>query len=221
MKQPQQTAPSAVPDATGADPAERELLQSVVDTARAIFGAEASSIFLLDEEAGDVVEKGRLDIAVDIPFPPMAMYDETNREIGFDPELARLIGQKLDIDVSINKQAFDSVIPSLQAGKNDLIMSGMNDTPERQETLRLMEREAVLLQMALYLDVVDADPSDKAAVASVADVIELFEEPRIAGPLRRLRQFIVPVFSEATDPVTVAAHALDVGCIVDVPGLFA
>ena len=78
------------------------------------------------------MKKGKIDIAVDIPFPPMAMYDEANREIGFDPELGRLLGQKLGIDVSINKQAFDSVIPSLQAGKNDIIMSGMNDTPERQ-----------------------------------------------------------------------------------------
>ncbi|WP_430645098.1 transporter substrate-binding domain-containing protein [Agromyces sp. GXS1127] len=86
-----------------------------------------------------IVEKGHLDIAVDIPFPPMAMYDDTNREVGFDPELARLLGQKLDIDVSINKQAFDSVIPSLQAGKNDLILSGMNDTPERQETLNFVD----------------------------------------------------------------------------------
>jgi GAF domain-containing protein len=54
MKQSRPAAPSAAPD-TGADPAERELLQSVVDTARAIFGAQASSIFLLDEEAGELV----------------------------------------------------------------------------------------------------------------------------------------------------------------------
>lgn len=33
----------------------------------------------------DIVEKGRIDIAVDIPFPPMAMYDDSNRAIGFDP----------------------------------------------------------------------------------------------------------------------------------------
>ncbi|CAM5496985.1 hypothetical protein SBADM41S_01397 [Streptomyces badius] len=32
-----------------------ELLQSVVDVARAIFGAEASSVFLLDEEADELV----------------------------------------------------------------------------------------------------------------------------------------------------------------------
>lgn len=86
-----------------------------------------------------IVEKGRIDVAVDIPFPPMAMYDDANREIGFDPELGRLLGQKLGIDVSLNKQAFDSVIPSLQAGKNDIIMSGMNDTPERQATLSFVD----------------------------------------------------------------------------------
>lgn len=86
-----------------------------------------------------IVEKGRIDIAVDIPFPPMAMYDDANRAIGFDPELGRLLGQKLGIDVSLNKQAFDSVIPSLQAGKNDIIMSGMNDTPERQETVSFID----------------------------------------------------------------------------------
>ena len=87
----------------------------------------------------DIVDAGKINIAVDIPYPPMAMYDEDNREIGFDPELGRLLGQKLGIDVSLNKQAFDSVIPSLQAGKNDMIMSGMNDTPERQESLSFVD----------------------------------------------------------------------------------
>ncbi|KTR87272.1 ABC transporter substrate-binding protein [Leucobacter chromiiresistens] len=87
----------------------------------------------------DIVDAGVINIAVDIPFPPMAMYDDSNREIGFDPELGRLLGQKLGIDVSLNKQAFDSVIPSLQANKNDIIMSGMNDTPERQETLSFID----------------------------------------------------------------------------------
>ncbi|MEU8511728.1 GAF domain-containing protein [Kitasatospora sp. NPDC048722] len=37
------------------DPLARELLQSVVDVARAIFGAEAGSVCLLDEAAGELV----------------------------------------------------------------------------------------------------------------------------------------------------------------------
>ncbi|MFJ9621683.1 GAF domain-containing protein [Streptomyces sp. NPDC101181] len=47
-------APS-FPAASVADAPRSELLQSVVDVARAIFGAEASSVFLLDEEADELV----------------------------------------------------------------------------------------------------------------------------------------------------------------------
>ena len=39
----------------GLDPLSADLLQSVVDVARAIFGAAASSVFLLDEQAGELV----------------------------------------------------------------------------------------------------------------------------------------------------------------------
>lgn len=37
------------------DPLSQELMQSVVDTARAIFGAQASSVFLLDEPSHELV----------------------------------------------------------------------------------------------------------------------------------------------------------------------
>lgn len=87
----------------------------------------------------DVVEAGVLNIAVDTLYPPMTYYDENKRLIGFDAELGRLIGQKLDIPVSLNHQNFDAVIPSLQAGKNDMIMEGMNDTKERQKTLSFVD----------------------------------------------------------------------------------
>ncbi|MFE7462763.1 GAF domain-containing protein [Streptomyces sp. NPDC057499] len=46
--------PSAEPDRP-VEPHRRELLQSVVEVARAIFGAAASSVFLLDEEADELV----------------------------------------------------------------------------------------------------------------------------------------------------------------------
>jgi GAF domain-containing protein len=39
----------------GVEQAHRDLLRSIVETARAIFGAKASSVFLLDEEAGELV----------------------------------------------------------------------------------------------------------------------------------------------------------------------
>ena len=39
----------------GADEAHRALLQATVEVARAIYGAKAASVFLLDEEAGELV----------------------------------------------------------------------------------------------------------------------------------------------------------------------
>ena len=60
MNQPDNTVvdrsgPAGATTEAQTDPLARELLQSIVDTARAIFGAAASSIFLLDEAAGELV----------------------------------------------------------------------------------------------------------------------------------------------------------------------
>ena len=41
--------------ALGSEEAYRELLQSIVEVARAIFGARASSVFLFDEESDELV----------------------------------------------------------------------------------------------------------------------------------------------------------------------
>ena len=46
---------AAAVGALGSEGAYRALLQSVVDVARAIFGAQASSVFLLDEETDELV----------------------------------------------------------------------------------------------------------------------------------------------------------------------
>ena len=45
----------AAATADPADPVALELLQSIVDVARAIFGAQASSVLLLDEQTGELV----------------------------------------------------------------------------------------------------------------------------------------------------------------------
>lgn len=52
----ERTEPAAVaaPDPVG-DDAVRDLLQSIVEVARAIFGAQAGSVFLLDEAQGELI----------------------------------------------------------------------------------------------------------------------------------------------------------------------
>ena len=82
---------------------------------------------------------GIIKAASDIPYPPMEMYDAEQNITGFDHDLAAALGVKLGVRFELQKQAFATAIPSLQAGKNDVIMSGMNDTKERQGTLDFVD----------------------------------------------------------------------------------
>ncbi|TAM68439.1 MAG: ABC transporter substrate-binding protein [Microbacteriaceae bacterium] len=82
---------------------------------------------------------GVIRVASDIPFPPMEMFDAKQNLTGFDYDLAQALGGKLGVRMELQTQAFDSIIPSLQSGKHDIIMSGMNDTPERQKTLNFVD----------------------------------------------------------------------------------
>ncbi len=83
-------------------------------------------------------EAGVIRAAAGIPYPPFILLDG-EKQSGLDPDLAQALGEKLGVEFQISHQAFETVIPSLQAKKFDIIMSGMNDTVEREQTLNFIE----------------------------------------------------------------------------------
>ncbi|WP_017791742.1 ABC transporter substrate-binding protein [Leucobacter salsicius] len=83
-------------------------------------------------------EAGVIRAAAGIPYPPFILL-EGDKQVGLDPDLAQALGEKLDVKFEIGHQAFETVIPALQAKKFDIIMSGMNDTIEREGTLNFVE----------------------------------------------------------------------------------
>lgn len=52
---------------------------------------------------------------------------------GFDMDLIRAIGKEMGYKVEINNLAFDGLIPSLEAGNIDVIISGMTINEERKQ----------------------------------------------------------------------------------------
>lgn len=87
----------------------------------------------------DVTDRGVIRIAMGVPYPPFVEVNENDELIGLDVDLATALSQKLDIPIEVNHQPFESVIPSLQSDRHDLIMMGMNDSQERQQTLNFVE----------------------------------------------------------------------------------
>ena len=102
----------------------------------------AASSIAVDEAAAALLPeqyKDGVSVASDIPYAPMEFFDENDNPTGFDYDLSQSIAAKLGVAFSFNDQDWDGIIPSLQSGTHDIIMSGMNDTVERQKVLDFVD----------------------------------------------------------------------------------
>ena len=73
-----------------------------------------------------------LRVGVSATREPMTFVDANGRVTGHDGELARLIGYHLQRPVEFLNMKFLALIPALQSGKIDLIVTGMTATDERR-----------------------------------------------------------------------------------------
>jgi len=72
---------------------------------------------------------------IDPDYPPFAYVDEKGNPAGFDVECLDWIAQEMGFEVKHQPTAWDGIIPSLLAGKIDLIYSGMSITEERKKVV--------------------------------------------------------------------------------------
>lgn len=84
-------------------------------------------------------DSGVVRVAVGIPYPPFILRGDDGKLEGLDVDMSQALGEKLGLDFKLSHQAFETVIPSLQADKFNIIMEGMNDTVERQKTLNFID----------------------------------------------------------------------------------
>ena len=63
--------------------------------------------------------------------PPFSMKSKAGEAIGMDVEIAELLAQSLELKLNIVEMPFHELLPSLESGKIDLVISGMAITAER------------------------------------------------------------------------------------------
>ncbi len=80
-----------------------------------------------------------VNVAMTVPDPPMALYGIHNDVIGLDPDLAQALGKKLGVPFRIHEQEWVSIVPSLQAGRNDIMISNVNDLVPRRAYLKFVD----------------------------------------------------------------------------------
>lgn len=75
-----------------------------------------------------------LKVGCNADFAPFEFQDVSGKEyVGFDMDLIRAIGKEMGYEVKIQNINFDGLIPAMDAGNIDVIISGMTITKERAE----------------------------------------------------------------------------------------
>jgi polar amino acid transport system substrate-binding protein len=82
---------------------------------------------------------GKLVVAMDLTSPPTTFMAPDNKTpVGFNPDMARLIAKKLDLQLDIKNVKFDTIIPGLEGHRYDLTVTTMTPTAERLKVLDMV-----------------------------------------------------------------------------------
>lgn len=81
-----------------------------------------------------VKKEGKIVVGTEGLYFPVTYFDEKTDELtGFDVELVRELGKRLDLEVEFLTMEFDGLLPALRTGKISIAANDFTVTPERQE----------------------------------------------------------------------------------------
>jgi polar amino acid transport system substrate-binding protein len=87
---------------------------------------------------GSIASAGTLVFCSDITYPPEEFYEGT-KPVGSDIEIGAEIARRMGVKAQFDNTGFDGIIPALLGKKCDAVISGMNDTPERQKQVAFVD----------------------------------------------------------------------------------
>jgi len=75
--------------------------------------------------------RGELVVGTMGNMPPLNMTSKDGEIFGLEPDLARLMAKDMNVKVKFVTKPFNELLPALQNGQVDMVLSGMTITPER------------------------------------------------------------------------------------------
>ena len=88
---------------------------------------KASSSPVMDR----ITSRGELRVGISGDMPPMNLLTKEDKVIGMDVDLATMIADAMGARLSVQRIDFNSLLPALESGRIDMIVSNMTMTPDR------------------------------------------------------------------------------------------
>jgi len=128
-----------------------------------------------------------LRVATEGAYPPYNMVDASGNLVGFEIDMMKDICKRMGTECKFQAQAWDGMIPALQAGHFDAIVAGMSITDERMAAVDfssgytttpayLVSANANPLQDVDYgierIDLTEITPEEQAAIDKIKDLLK-------------------------------------------------
>jgi len=113
-------------------------------------------------DLSDILEAGTVKIAIPENFPPFGSLGAEGEYVGYDVDVAKLIGKDLGVKVELVPVTSKQRIPFLETGKVDLVISSMGANPGRAKSIWFSSAYAPFFSGAFA--------KDSMAISSVKDL---------------------------------------------------
>ena len=91
-----------------------------------------------------VREKGKLTIAMEGTWAPWTYHDTDDKLVGYDVEVGQNIAKELGVEAEFIEGEWDGLLAGLDAGLYDILINGVDATPERNKKYDFSEPYAYI-----------------------------------------------------------------------------
>lgn len=116
-----------------------------------------------DDLLENVRKKGKLTIAMEGTWAPWTYHDESDKLVGFDVEIGQYIADSIGVEADFVEGEWDGLFAGMDAGLYDLVINGVDSTPERAEKYDFSEPYA-------YIHTVLVTHKDNTDITSFEDL---------------------------------------------------
>ncbi len=96
-------------------------------------GGSKESSSVEGDQLERIRKKGEITIAMEGTWAPWTYHDESDTLVGFDTEIGKAIAEKLGVSAVFIEGEWDGLLAGLDAGRYDIMINGVDITPERSE----------------------------------------------------------------------------------------
>jgi polar amino acid transport system substrate-binding protein len=120
-----------------------------------------------------IVESGTFKVGMSGTQPPFSVVSKSGALIGYEVDLATILADAMGVEVEFVQKPFGELLPALQKGEIDAIMSGMTMTPKRNLKAAfvgpyIVSGKSILTKSATLAALEEAEDIDRSTITIAA-----------------------------------------------------